>query len=146
MIWLYIFLAWLAFAVIGGLLLYIGYGFVMSAIVDRTKARAAGIENGIVEKVDGVIAVPIVLLDGLYNVLVMPVLCRDRRLKGWFRMVTYRGVTFPFFELLTARLIKYREDPNERQFRKQIAAIGVLFLDRKDPKGWHVARPPSEAP
>jgi hypothetical protein len=145
MIWLYLVLAWLAFAVVGGLVLYVSYGFVMSAIADRTKARAAGVEFGLVEKVDAVIAAPFVLLDGLLNVLVMPVVCRDRRLKGWFRMVTYRGLTFPFFELVTARLIGYHEDPDERTFRKQIAGIGVLFLDRKDPKGWHVARPKPEA-
>jgi len=137
----YLALAWLAFAVIGGLALYVAYGFVMSAIVDRKRARAAGVEFGIVERIDGVIAVPAVLLDGLINVLVLPIVCLDFRLKGWFKIVTYRGMTFPFFDLVTARLQGYHDDPKAWRYHKWIAKIGVQFLDRKDPKGWHVAKP-----
>ena len=143
MIWLAF--AWLAFAVIGGLCLYVGYGFVMSAIRDREKARYAGVNDGIVERIDGLIAVPCVVLDGLLNMLVMPIVCLDLRLKGWFRMVTYRDTTFPFPDLITSRLIGYHDNPDAWRYHKWLAKIGVKFLDRKDPKGWHVARPQPEA-
>ena len=108
-------------------------------------AHEGGVEGGIVERVDGVFAVFAVLLDALYNMIVMPVICLDWRLKGWFRLVTFKGMTFPFPDLITARLMGYYENSKECSYRKRIAAIGVLFLDRKDPKGWHVAKPEIEA-
>ena len=135
--------AWLAFALVGIPVLYVGYGFVMSAIVDRDAGRAAGLQPTIVEKVDAIIAAPFVFLDAMLNLLVMPVVCLDIRLKGWFRIVTFRGLRFPFSDLITARLKIYHADPDEWAYRKKIARLGVKFLDRKDPKGWHVAEPGS---
>ena len=91
---------WLVFPLVGFPALYVGYGFVMSAIVDRQKSRDAGIEVGIVERVDGAIAIPLVLLDAFLNMLWMPIFCWDFRLKGWFRKINFKGLSLAFPDLI----------------------------------------------
>lgn len=133
---LWLLTAWLAGHIIIPPVLYIGYGFVMCAIRDRD----AGWTPRYVAVVDGMLAIPLVLLDGLYNAFWLPALCLDLRLNYAFRMVTYGGVTFPFFELVTERLSRYNEQPDALRWHKFIARIVAAFLDRKDPKGWHIRR------
>lgn len=135
--------AWLAFAILGGLVLYIGYGFVMVAVMARDKKEGAS--PAYVVKIDALLATPIVLLDGLYNAVVMPVLCLDLRLSMAFRKVTVKGVTLPFFELVTERLSRYNEAATEPRYRRWLARHIAQFLDAKDPKGWHVRKPHPEA-
>lgn len=135
MIWL---CAWLSLAVIGIPVLYVGYGFVMSAI----RARDSGNSPPHVVKVDSVIATAFTLLDGVLNVLVFPVLCLDFRLSMMFRMTTVKGFSFPWMELITERLSRYNENPTERLYRRAVAQIFSPFLDAKDPKGWHIRPSP----
>ena len=127
---------WLAFAVFGALFLYIGYGFVMAA----KRANDAGLSPLHVVRVDSLLALPVVILDGLYNAFCLPVLCLDFRLSYAFKMLTVKGVTFPFFELVTERFSRYSEDKNEWRWRRWVALITAPFLDSKDPKGWHIRK------
>ena len=138
MSWLHLVAVWLAFAVFGALALYIGYGFAMSAIAARDKKVNPSLPY--VVKFDVILAAPIVLLDGMYNALALPVLCLDLRPSMAFRMVTFKGVAFPFFELVTERLSRYNEDANEWRYRRWVARHTAQFLDAKDPKGWHVRK------
>lgn len=135
-------IGWLAFALIGAVLLYIGYGFAMSA--QRARDDKANPSPGYVVKVDVTLAVPIVILDGLYNAFVMPVFCLDLRPRMAFRLITFKGVTFPFFELVTERLSRYNENPNEWLIGRWWAVKLVPFLDQKDPKGWHIRKSTNE--
>lgn len=135
--WLaYILTAWLAFAVFGAIALYAAYGFVMSA----KRANDAGLSPRHVSRVDALLAIPAVLLDGLYNAFALPVLCFDFRLAYAFKMLTVKGVTFPFFELVTERFSRYSENPNEWRWRRFVARQTAKFLDGKDPKGWHIRK------
>lgn len=131
MTWLYV---WLAFATFGALVLYVGYGFVMAA----KRANDAGLSSTVVYCVDAFLAFPVVILDGLYNVIILSVLCLDLRPSYAFRTVQVKGVTVPFFELVTERLSRYNEDATEWAYRRWIARTVALFLDAKDPKGWHI--------
>lgn len=136
MTWLY---AWLALAVVGIPVCYIGYGFVTSAI----RARDAEVDPSpaYVVKVDSVISAVFITLDGLLNALVFPVLCLDFRPRMAFRMVTAGGYTFPWLELITERLSRYNEDPTEWPPGRFVARLFAPFLDAKDPKGWHIRKP-----
>lgn len=137
MTWLaYVLTAWLAFAILGALALYIGYGFVMSA----KRAHDAGLSPPHVYRIDSILALPVVILDGLYNVLVLPVLCLDFRLHYAFRRYQYKGVNLWLFELVTERFSRYSEDPAEWRWRRFIASQAAYFLDAKDPKGWHIRK------
>lgn len=129
---------WLMLAFVGIPVLYIGYGFVMSAI----RARDSGDSPPHVVKVDSVIATAFTLLDGVLNVLVFPVLCLDFRPSMMFRMTTVKGFSFPLMELITERLSRYNEDPTERPYRRAVARVFAPFLDPKDHKGWHLRQPP----
>lgn len=130
-------LAWLAFGVIGTVVLYIGYGFTMSAVTADDEGRSPRH----VYWIDASIAWCFVLLDGLLNAFFYSFICLDLRLSYAFRMVTAKGVTFPFFELMTERLSRYNEDPAEWWWRRQVAAFFAPFLDGKDKKGWHLRKP-----
>ena len=137
MSWLtYLFTAWLAFAVFGALALYIGYGFAMAAL----RAEEEGLSPAYVFRIDKLLALPIVLLDGLYNALVLPVLCLDFRLRMSFRRYQYKSVNLWLFELVTERFSRYSEDKNEWRLRRWIALTTAPFLDSKDPKGWHIRK------
>jgi hypothetical protein len=116
--------------------LYIGYGFVMSAVRDRDEKKSPPY----IAVVDGVLAIPLVLLDGAYNAFWLPAVCLDPRPHYAFRMVVYGGVTFPFFELATERFSRYNEQPGAWAWHKFIAREVAPFLDRKDPKGWHIRK------
>ena len=135
---LYIFAVWLAFAVLGAVLLYIGYGFAMSAVAARDKKLTPSPAH--VVRLDVILVMPIIILDGLYNAVIMPVLCLDLRPSMAFRQVTFKGVTFPFFELVTERLSRYNEDATEWRWRRWAARQTSQFLDAKDPKGWHIRK------
>lgn len=139
MSWLhYIFATWLIGHIIIPPLLYIGYGFVMCA----KRANDAGLSPPHVFRVDSLLALPVVILDGLYNAFWLPVLCLDCRLNYAFKMLTVKGVTFPFFELATERFSRYSEDPTECRWRRWVALTTAPFLDSKDPKGWHIRGAP----
>lgn len=131
-----LFIFWVAFAMFGALALYIGYGFVMCA----KRANDAGLSPSHVVRVDSLLALPVVILDGMYNALILPVLCLDFRLNYAFKMLTVKGVTFPFFELVTERFSRYSEDPNEWRWRRWVALTVAPFLNGKDPKGWHIRK------
>lgn len=133
---LYIAAIWLAFAIFGALSLYIGYGFVMCA----KRANEAGLSPPHVYRMDSLLAIPVVILDGLYNVLVLPVVCLDFRLHYAFRRYQYKSVNLWLFELVTERLCRYSEDPDEWRLRRWIARTVAPFLDNKDPKGWHIRK------
>lgn len=119
--------------------LYVGYGFVTSAM----RARDAEVDPSpaYVVKVDSVISGFFILLDGLLNAVVFSVLCLDFRPSMAFRMVTAGGYTFPWFELITERLSRYNEDPTEWPPGRFVARVLAPFLDAKDPKGWHIRKP-----
>ncbi|MFN5348812.1 MAG: hypothetical protein ACK5A0_04645 [Polaromonas sp.] len=131
---------WLCIWLIGHIVippvLYVGYGFVMSAVRDRD----AGVSPRYVAVVDGVIAIPLVLLDGAYNALWLPFVCLDPRPHYAFRLVRFKGVMIPFFELATERLSRYNEQPSAWAWHKFIARKVAPFIDRKDPKGWHIRK------
>lgn len=113
--------AWLTLAVIGTLVLYVGYGFAMAA----KKARDDGKSQRKVVYVDVFISLWFVLLDAILNVLVFSVICLDFRPKTTFTLVT-------------GRLCHYNYDPDERAFRKWVAHFLAAFLDGKDPSGDHI--------
>ena len=138
MSWLHLVAAWLACAVFGAVALYIGYGFAMAAMFARDKKVNPSPAH--VVRLDVLIAMPVILLDGLYNAVVMSVLCLDFRPSMAFRQVTFKGVTFPFFELVTERLSRYNEDATEWRWRRFVARQTAQFLDAKDPKGWHIRK------
>ena len=133
---LWLLMAWLAGHIILPPALYIGYGFVMAA----KRAKDAGLSLPHVFKTDAILAIPCVLLDGIYNALWLPFVCLDFRPHYAFRMVTFKGVTFPFFELTTERLSRYNEDATQWAYLQWIARVVAPFLDAKDPKGWHVRK------
>ena len=139
MSWYYwLLVAWIIGHVAIPPLLYIGYGFVMSAVRDRDEKQSPRY----VAIVDGVLAIPLVVLDGLYNAFWLPALALDPRLHYAFRMVTVKGVTFPFLELVTERFSRYNEDLTQWAYHRWVARTVAPFLDRKDPKGWHVRKAP----
>lgn len=139
MTWLlYVFLGWLSFGIIGTAVLYVGYGFTMSAI----RAEKDGLSPRHVYYVDAVIAWFFILLDGLLNAFFYSGFCIDPRPRFAFRTVTVRGVTFPFFELMTERFSRYSEKTDELWWRRKVALFFALFLDGKDPKGWHIRPSP----
>ena len=132
--------AWLSFATLGALVLYVGYGFVMAA----KRANDAGFSLPVVYQVDAALSIPVVILDGIYNALILPVLCLDFRLHYAFRTIQIKGVTVPCFELVTERFSRYSEDANEWRYRRFIALQVAHFLDAKDPKGWHIRKAANE--
>lgn len=134
MTWL---LAWLAFGVIGTAVLYVGYGFSMCADLADAQKRTPRH----VYVVDMFIATIFILLDGLLNAFFYSLFCLDPRPSYAFRMVTVKGLTFPFFELMTERFSRYNEAPAEWWWRRKVAAFFAPFLDGKDRKGWHIRKP-----
>ena len=134
MIWL---LCWLAFGVIGTVVLYVGYGFTMAA--DR--ADKDGLSPRHVYLVDLTIATVFVFLDGLLNAVVYALFCLDPRPSYAFRRVKVKGYSVWFFELMTERFSRYNEDPAEWWWRRKVAAAFAPFLDGKDRKGWHIRKP-----
>lgn len=133
-------MTWLIAYCIGQLLLpivlYVGYGFVMAA----KRAEKEGLSSPLVIKVDLVLAILATLLDGAYNAFWLPILCLDFRLNYAFKMITYKGVTFPFFEVATERLSRYNEQLDAWVWHKFVARHVKPFLDGKDPKGWHIRK------
>lgn len=127
---------WLWSFIVVPLPLYIWYGSVMSSV--RARDLKVNPSPSWVVKLDLALAIPAVLLDGYYNAFCMPFLCLDPRPRMAFKMITYKGVTFPAFELITERLSRYNENLSEwivgRFWAKWIAPA----LDAKDPKGWHI--------
>lgn len=112
---------WLVLLVVGTPLLYVGYGFAMSA----KGARDRGASQAVVVKVDGAIVLPFMVLDAVLNVLVFSVITLDFR----------RAYTLTY---LTERLSRYSRDAGERKFRRFIADVFAAFVDGKDPSGDHI--------
>ncbi len=117
----YVAIGWLAFAVVGILVMYVGYGFAMSG----KRARDLGLSQRVVVIVDVLIALPFVLLDALLNLFVFSIIFLDLRPKA-------------LFTLVTGRLIYYNANPNERAWRLWITHLLAAFLNGKDPDGHHV--------
>lgn len=112
---------WLAFALIGIPVLYVGYGFVMSA----KRASDAKLSQKKVVAVDFCIALLFYGIDLLLNILVFSVLALDFRPRYTFTTITNR-------------LSLYNLDENERAFRKGLSDICAAFLDGKDPSLDHI--------
>lgn len=129
--------AWLLLATVGQLVLYIGYGFAMSAVSARNKNAS----SKVVLTIDCAIAACFILLDAAIDFFVMPVLCLDLRAKGWLHYIKLWGRDIPVPELVTERMRLYYVDPNEGRYRKWIANQYAKALDGKDPKGWHISDP-----
>jgi hypothetical protein len=119
--WQEMLIYWLAFAVVGILAMYIGYGFAMAG----KRARDLGFSQRRVVVVDVLIALPFVMLDAALNLFVFSVLFLDVRPKA-------------LFTLVTGRLCRYNADPTERHWRLQIVGVFAAFLNGKDPDGHHV--------
>ena len=131
------FLIWLTFGIVGTMVLYVGYGFAMSA----KRARDAGLSPKIVVIVDGSVSFVLVILDALLNLLFYSVVCLDFRVKGWLHFIKLFGFDFIAPELITERMRLYYVNPDEWVYRKYISSIFGKFLDAKDPKGWHISDP-----
>lgn len=114
-------LGWCVLAIIGTVVLYIGYGFAMSA----KGARDRGASQAVVVKVDSAIAFPFVLLDAVLNVSVYSFIALDFRSAYWLTLATKR------FSL-------YNLDPDEWRWRRFLASVFAAFLDGKDPSGDHI--------
>lgn len=113
--------AWLISAIVGILVLYIGYGFAMSA----KRARDEKHSQRKVVAVDVFISFWFVLLDAYLNLFVFSILCLDFRKKQTLTLVT-------------GRLCQYNATPDERAFRRWYADVFAAFLDGKDPSGDHI--------
>jgi hypothetical protein len=120
----YLFLGWVLFASLGRIFLYIGFGFVMSALSAKDRKDAPPSPK-IVVYIDLVIAFLVYLLDVAINILVDSFLMADFRPKYVFTTVS-------------KRLSTYSLDPNEKAFRKWWARQHGFFLDAKDPSGDHI--------
>ena len=134
MIWL---LCWLALAVVGTVVLYVGYGFTMAADLADEQGRSPRH----VYLADATIATFFILLDGLLNAFVYSLICLDPRPSYAFRRVKVKGYSVWFFELMTERFSRYNEDSAEWWWRRKVAAAFAPFLDGKDRKGWHIRKP-----
>lgn len=141
MTYLYTVLGLFALYVIVGVLtarrLYIGYGFVMSAI--RARDDEDNPSAPLVVKVDSALAVPEVLRDGFFNVFYAPLIFLDPSPRHMLRLGKVKGKTLVLPELLTERCSRYSLDPGEWAYRKYLCAVIEPFLGPKDPKGWHLA-------
>ena len=138
MIWLGLFLlCWLALAVVGTVVLYVGYGFTMAADLADEQGRSPRH----VYLADATIATFFILLDGLLNSFVYSLICLDPRPSYAFRRVKVKGYSVWFFELMTERFSRYNEDSAEWWWRRKVAAAFAPFLDGKDRKGWHIRKP-----
>jgi hypothetical protein len=89
------------------------------------RARDENKSQRVVVLVDTAIVFPFILLDAYLNIFVFSILCLDFRKKQTLTLVT-------------GRLCKYSEEPDERAFRRWIAHVFAAFLDGKDPSGDHV--------
>ena len=140
---LWLLTAWLAGHVIIPPVLYIGYCAVSAMLYANQRKPEDGKSPTHVLKVDTVLVVPIILLDGVYNALWLWLVCLDPRPVNAFRNVNVFGFEFKFFELATERFSRYSETPTEWRWRRWVAAETEKFLAGKDLKGWHIrkARP-----
>ncbi|MCY1167135.1 hypothetical protein D9M73_70920 [compost metagenome] len=107
--------AWIIYAVVLTVLLYYGYGFAMAG----RKGKLSGDSQRMVVKIDTVLSFPVVLLDALYNLTVLPVVMFDFRWKHTWN-------------LATGRLNLYTSTPGERHFRVWLANLYAAFLNGKD--------------
>lgn len=121
----YILYSWIALALIGIPVLYVGYGFVMSAQMASKKPEGEGRTQRKVLFVDGFIALLFLLLDVILNVLVLSVLTLDFR---WSKT----------FTMITSRLSQYNTNPDELPYRQWYATFFAAFLDGKDYAGKHI--------
>ena len=119
--WQHMIAGWLTFAIVGIVVMYVGYGFAMAG----KRARDLGLSQRRVVVVDVLIALPFVVLDALLNLFVFSVICLDFRRKA-------------LFTLVTGRLCFYNANPNERAWRLAITHFLAAFLNGKDPDGAHV--------
>jgi hypothetical protein len=119
--WPYILGWWAVFGLIGTLVLYIGYGFVMSG----KKARDDKRSQRVVVIVDVIIALFFVILDAALNIGFYSVIFLDFRPKN-------------LFNLITGRLCNYNLSTNTAGWRENITLFFASFLNGKDPDGPHV--------
>lgn len=114
-------LYWFMFFILGTLVLYIGFGFVMAAIRAREEKKT---QTGIYI-LDVAIALCFVVLDVLLNMIVYPIVCLDLRPRYMFTTISHR-------------MTMYNSNPKERLYRKIIAGLFAAALDGKDVAGDHI--------
>jgi hypothetical protein len=107
--------AWLVYAIVLTVLVYYGYGFSMAG----RHAMLNGESQGVVVKVDTALSYPVVGLDALYNLTVLPVVMIDFRWRHTWNLATGR------FNL-------YTSTPGERHFRVWLSNVYAAFLNGKD--------------
>ena len=129
--------AWLAMGLFLSLAVYVGYGFVMSAVYARDRKDNPSPPR--VVMLDSIIALPCVLADGLLNIGWGWAVFADPDPRNMFKRIKFKGITLIVPELITGRCSKYGLDTNERKFRRVIAGFIGHFLMSKDPKGFHFA-------
>lgn len=122
--WKFILAGWFALFIFGTLILYIGFGFVMSAL----NAKQKGKSQEVIYYIDAVISIGFALLDILLNIVVYSFVCLDFRPKYVFTTLSFR-------------LSYYNVDEKERQFRRVISGLFGAALDGKDPSEDHITGP-----
>ena len=131
------FIVYVVFGIWLMLKVYTGYGFVMAAITARDlKVNPSA---PMVLKVDTVLALYYIFLDGLFNILYAPVIFLDPDPRNMFVRGNVRGLNIILPELVTGRCSRYGLNPDEWAYRKYVCAVMEAFLGPKDPKGWHIA-------
>lgn len=115
---------WLSFFIVGTVVLYIGFGFVMSAI----RAKEEGKTQTVVWVADVALALIFLVLDVLLNIFVYTFICFDWKPKNIFTTISHR-------------MSRYNTDETEWRYRKVIASLFGAALDGKDPKGDHITGP-----
>lgn len=137
MMYLYAFLLWLAYGVIGTVALYYGYGFAMAAKDGRDRKDGFASQRKIVW-LDSAMVTLAVLWDAWLNYTFYCWITLDLRPKTLFvkKRVKGRAVWLP--QLVTGRMDVYGLDPNERPFRRKIAAVIAAMTGSKEQRGYHV--------
>jgi hypothetical protein len=137
MIWLYIFAAWLAHGVIGTLVLYYGYGFVMAARYGRDRKDGFASQRKIVW-LDSAMAFAAVLWDAWMNFTFYCFICLDFRPHTLVQRKVVKGWNLWLPVLVTGRMDGYGLNPQERGFRRNIAAFIEALTGSKEQRGYHV--------
>lgn len=134
---LQIFFWWAAFGLVAFPVLYVGYGFVRSAVAGRDNKLSPS--PPLVLKVDLFFSAFFVLLDGVLNITHMTVFCIDFWPQRAFKRYKIKGITIIAPELITERCNVYSLDDKQFKFRKYIADVFAGWTASKEPRGWHVA-------
>lgn len=113
--------SWLAFFLVGTLVLYVGFGFVMCAM----QANKAGKSQKKVYYFDAILSLFFLVLDILLNIFVYTFVCLDPNPKN-------------ILLTLSTRLSRYNVDEKQWVYRRWVASLFGAFLDGKDPSEDHI--------